>query len=86
MITIIASSITPQTKAVAANIATASIGLSTFLEFLPPIIGVVSALVALTLSIVLTRNAILKSRRDEEMHDLKMRLIEHQLDKFENED
>ena len=85
MITIIASSITPQTKAVAANIATASIGLSTFLEFLPPIIGVVSALVALTLSIVLTRNAILKSRRDEEMHDLKMRLIEHQLDKFENE-
>ena len=85
MIAIIAGSITPQTKAVTANIATASIGLSTFLEFLPPIIGVVSALVALTLSIVLTRNAILKSRRDEEMHDLKMRLIEHQLDKFENE-
>jgi hypothetical protein len=86
VIAIIADSINPQTKAVAANIATASIGLSTFLDLLPPIIGVVSALVALALSAVLTRNAVLKSRRDEEMHNLKMRLIKHQLEKIENED
>lgn len=84
---IIADSISPQTKALVANITTGSFGLSTILEMMPTVIGTIGTIVGVAFSLVLTKNAIYKSRRDEkkderacEIHELQKLIMQKKLD------
>jgi hypothetical protein len=83
VLAIITSSISPQTKATVATTLTGSIGVTTLLDMIPGIFGAIASIIGVILSILLTRNAIAKSKQDSKEHDLKMRLMQKALDKPE---
>jgi hypothetical protein len=87
------ASISPQTKAHAANMVTGSLGLSTLFQYLPTILGIIATCVGIALSVFLTYKARqqlkmgaerheawrIEEERNEEKHALEMEVLRKQL-------
>lgn len=65
--------------ATASSITTAGTAGVTWLEWIPEDIGKLAILVSLTLSIVLAYNHVMKNKREKKEHELKVKLMEKEL-------